>query len=91
MSDLVGNPEDLFSHNEAHIFQTYSKVLTAAVVWEKVSMIQTNRKIVMTIYWQKINKYLYPSKSEDLQAYFKLSTLNLWHIPACTLLISLLK
>ena len=27
MSDLVGNPEDRFSHNEAHILYTHGKKL----------------------------------------------------------------
>ena len=41
MSDLVGNPEDRFSHNEAHIiiYVTFSAIIPASIVFSSVRLV----------------------------------------------------
>ena len=41
MSDLVGNPEDLFSHNEAH-FRFYHKVM-----WPKDANVDPDQTVLL--------------------------------------------
>ena len=45
MSDRVGNPEDRFSHNEAHILAAISEVLSELEIPEEANMCDIINKV----------------------------------------------
>ena len=57
VSDLVGNPEDRFSHNEAHM------LLTECFVWRNKQMSRVMRKPTFWfLTWSYINQAVQPQK-----------------------------